>query len=212
MWERFGLLDIDRTSPHCRGARNICVSTLHKSRCLYEVKLVKESIEYPKCLNSYIHPRTQRRECIPASCGEISTSSVVQDDYGEARIFSNYFSNVYIVEMSSPPVHTTPYMHCGHCDHWRIRCLRSTGQNYIPSLFSSSETGHLWGHSQMFANQEQTICQLTTNFLVESSESGIYYTNMWLKLYLPTLLKESWNNWETIILRTNTGHLAFRLF
>lgn len=54
MWKRFGLQYTDKTKSQYGRVPNIFSSTLWKFRRLYEEKLVKESIECPKCLYLYI--------------------------------------------------------------------------------------------------------------------------------------------------------------
>ncbi|CAH8447575.1 unnamed protein product [Schistosoma bovis] len=111
-WDRFRLLGTDESKSQYRKARNTCASTLRKSRKLYEEKLVKESIECPKRLYSYINQRTRRKGNIPALWGDSTASSLVEDDFGKAQAFSNYFSNVYTIEApfssayTDPPIHT----------------------------------------------------------------------------------------------------------
>ncbi|VDP45325.1 unnamed protein product [Schistosoma margrebowiei] len=82
MWDKFKLLGIDES----------------KSQKLYEEKLLKESIECPKRLYSYINQRTRRKGNIPALWGDSTASSLVEDDFGKAQAFSNYFSNAYTIE------------------------------------------------------------------------------------------------------------------
>ncbi|KAH9592422.1 hypothetical protein MS3_00004352 [Schistosoma haematobium] len=67
-----------------RKARNTCASTLRKSRNLYEEKIVKESIECPKHLYSYINQRTKIRGNIPAIWGDSTAASLVEDDFGKS--------------------------------------------------------------------------------------------------------------------------------
>ncbi|KAH9578509.1 hypothetical protein MS3_00005966 [Schistosoma haematobium] len=112
MWDRFRLLGTDESKSQYRKARNTCASTLRKSRKLYEEKLVKESIECPKRLYSYINQRTRRKGNIPALWGDSTASSSVEDDFGKAQAFSNYFSNVYTIEAPFPSAYTDPpYIH-----------------------------------------------------------------------------------------------------
>ncbi|CAI2723786.1 unnamed protein product [Schistosoma spindalis] len=111
MWDRFRLLGSDETKSQYRKARNTCASTLRKSRKLYEEKIVKESIECPKRLYSYINQRTKRRGIIPALWGDSTAASLVEDDFGKAQVFSNYFSNVYTIEAPFPSAHTNPPTH-----------------------------------------------------------------------------------------------------
>lgn len=68
---------------------------------------VRESIEYPKRLCSYMNQRAKRRGNVPALWGGGSTASLVEEDYSKAQVCSNYFGNAYIVGMT-PSVHKTP--------------------------------------------------------------------------------------------------------
>lgn len=76
----------------------------------YEEKLVKESIEYPK--HPYMHQNkiTKRRGNITALWGNNGTSPVLEDDYGKAQLFWNYFSNAYTIETPSLSSYTPPYI------------------------------------------------------------------------------------------------------
>ncbi|VDO60112.1 unnamed protein product [Schistosoma margrebowiei] len=82
VWDRFRLLVTNESKSQYRKARNTCALILRKSRKLYEEKLVKESIECPKRLYSYINQRTRSKGNIPALWGDSTASSLVEDDFG----------------------------------------------------------------------------------------------------------------------------------
>ncbi|CAH8429151.1 unnamed protein product [Schistosoma bovis] len=111
MWDIFRLMGTDRTKSQYQTARNTCASTLRKSRKLHEEKIVKESIECPKRLYSYINQRTKRRGNIPTLWEDSTAASLVEDDFGKAQVFSKYFSNVYTIEAPFPSVYTDSPTH-----------------------------------------------------------------------------------------------------
>ena len=108
MWDRFRLLGTDEAKSQYQKARNTCASTLRKARKLYEEKIVRESIECPKRLYSYINQRTKRRRNVPSLWGDSTATSLVEDDFGKAQVFSKYFSDVYTIETPFSPVHENP--------------------------------------------------------------------------------------------------------
>lgn len=110
MLRSFRSLGTDETISQCREAQNIYTFNLFKSRGFYE-ELVKESVEYPGRLHSYINQSTKRRGNIPELWENSSTPSLVVDDHGRARAFSNYFSNLHIVNMLPPSVYRGPTTH-----------------------------------------------------------------------------------------------------
>lgn len=72
----------------------------------------------PKRLYSYINQGTKRRRNSPGLWGDSNTSLQVEADCGKAHVFSNYFSNLYVVETPFPSVHIIPHhTHTGQYNH-----------------------------------------------------------------------------------------------
>lgn len=57
-----------------------------------------------------------------------------------------------------------------------------------------------------FLSPEQSTCQLTIDFLIESLTDGIDYLNGRLKLHMSALSKEGCIKWENITVKTTTSH------
>lgn len=67
----------------------------------------------------------------------------------------------------------------------------------MPLFFSSSKTENLGGHTKIFHKPRTNHSSVDYQLPIESSSSGIYYFNTWLKLHLSKLSKERWTKWGT---------------
>lgn len=114
------MLGSDETKYQYREVRNICASTLLKSGMFYEGKIVKESMECFERFYLYINQEIKGRGITPELRGDCSTASLVVDDYGNAIIFSNYFSNIYIYISRRDTIPFFTYEPTPERTHWTL--------------------------------------------------------------------------------------------